>query len=164
MTRRFTAPASTEAYGLVVTGGETDSKTRHSSIEHLRGKTWKELPGTLPKISRHCAASINGNDIYIMGGHLENKPFSDEVFVINIRANITILAKVSSMKHGRQFHSCTKFGQDRIIVAGGRNYQGLLSSVEVFSIKTTQWTEPKQLQLKFGIAHAQLISDLTGYL
>ena len=164
MIRRFTAAVSTEAFGLVATGGESDSKTRHSSIEHLKGKTWRELPGTLPKISRHCAATLNGNDIFIIGGHLEDKPFSDEVYVINIRANITKRAKGSSMRHGRQFHSCATFGQDKIIVVGGRNCQGLLSSVEVFSIRTTQWTEPKQLQLKFGIAHAQLISDLTGYL
>ena len=128
----------------------------------MRGNIWIELAGTLLKISRHCAVSLNGIDIHIIGGHLEDKPFSDEVSVVNIRKNITRLTKVSSMKHGRQFHSCAKFGQDRIIVVGGRNYQGLLSSVEIFDIRTYRWTEPKQLQLQFGVSHAQLIPDLKG--
>ena len=160
--RRFSAAVSSETYGLVAIGGESDSKTRHSSIENLVGKTWKELPGNLPKISRHCAASLGGNDIYIIGGHLEDKPFSDEVFLISMKANITRTAP--PMKYGRQFHSCAKFGQDKIIVVGGRNYQGLLSSVEVFNTRAYLWTEPTQLQLQFGISHAQLIPDLTGYL
>ena len=56
--RRFSAAVSSEAYGLVATGGESNSKTRHSSIEHLRGNIWIELPGTLLKISRHCCLRL----------------------------------------------------------------------------------------------------------
>ena len=127
------------------------------------GDTWKELPSAKLKISRHCAVSLNDYDVYIIGGHFEDQPFSKNVFVLNMRAGGNISSvKGSPIKHGRQFHSCAKVGKDRIIVAGGRNYQGLLSSVEIFDIRTYRWTEPKQLQLQFGVSHAQLIPDLKG--
>ena len=162
--RRFSASVSTENLGLVVIGGESDSKTRHSSVEFLMGDTWKELPSAKLKISRHCAVSVNENDVYIIGGHFEDQPFSKNVFVLNMRAGGNISpVKGSPIKHGRQFHACGKVGKDRIIVAGGRNYQGLLRSVEVFNLRTLRWTEPIHIQLKDGISHAQFISSHAGF-
>ena len=162
--RRFSASVSTESLGLVVIGGESDSKARHSSVEFLMGDTWKELSSAKLKISRHCAVSINDEEIYIIGGNLEDQPFSKNVFVLNMPAGDISPVKGSSIKHGRQFHSCAKVGKDRIIVAGGRNYQGLLRSVEVFNLRTLRWTEPIHIQLKDVISHAQFISSLAGFL
>ena len=160
--RRFSASVSTETYGLVTIGGESDSKTQHSSVEHLMGETWKELPGAELKISRHCAVTSNGIDIYIIGGHLEKQPFSDTVFVLNLKTYNIRPVTGSLMKQGRQFHSCANLGKANIIVVGGRNHQGFLRSVEVFNLRTSMWTEPKNLQLNTGISHAQLSSVPTG--
>ena len=160
--RRFSATVSTMAFGVAVIGGESDSKTKPSSIEHFMGDSWKELPGAKLKVSRHCAVSLNGIDVFIIGGHLEDQPFSDRVFLLSTKTNNIRPLKGSSMKRGRQFHACSNFDKDSIIVVGGRNYQGLLQSVEVFNLRTLMWTEPTNLQLSIGIAHAQLILDIKG--
>ena len=160
--RRFSASVSTEAYGLIVIGGESNSKERLSSVEYLRDETWEELIGVQLQISRHCAVFMNGIGIYVIGGHFENQPFSGKVFLLDLRESKARPVKDTLMKNGRQFHSCANMGKDRIIVAGGRNHLGFLKSVEVLNLRTLKWTEPKHLQLNIGISHAQLIPGLTG--
>jgi len=161
--RRFSETVSTAAFGLVVIGGESDSRARHSSIEYYQGTQWLELAKPQLQISRHCAVSFDGKDIYIIGGHIEDQPFSNKVFLLNMPTKTIKELKGSFMKHGRQFHSCAVIDKDKIITVGGRDHLGFLPSVEVLNIGTLIWTEPKHLQLNTGIAHSQLISDSSGF-
>ena len=161
--RRFSASVSTDKHGLVVIGGESNSKTRSTSIETLKDKEWTELgQSDSLEISRHCAATVNqGNDIFLIGGHYKEQRFSDQVIklVLNKNNKIEIInVKGTKMKHGREFHNCAFVDKENIIVVGGRNHSGTLNSVEVFNARTLRWTAPSQCQLNFSISHAQLIS------
>ena len=165
--RRFASTVKTRDGDLVVIGGESDSSsststTRHSSVEVLTDKTLSELPDVKLQISRHCAVTLNGIDIVVIGGHLDDAPFSRKTLMLRMRGSSGKLIELAPMKHGRQFHSCAAVEKDTIIVAGGRNYQGFMMSVEVFDVRLSRWTEPTQLQLKFGISQSQLVASYNG--
>ena len=164
--RRFASTLKTRDGDLVVIGGESDSSststTRHSSVEVLTDKTLSELPDVKLQISRHCAVTLNGIDIVVIGGHLDDAPFSRKTLILRMRDSSGKLIELAPMKHGRQFPSCAAVEKDTIIVVGGRNYQGFMTSVEVFDVRLSRWTEPTQLQLKFGISQSQLVASYNG--
>ena len=166
--RRFASTLKTRDGDLVVIGGESDSSstststTRHSSVEILTEKTWNELPDVKLQISRHCAVTLNGIDIVVIGGHLDDAPFSRKTLMLRMRGSSSKLIEPAPMKHGRQFHSCAAVEKDTIIVVGGRNHQGFMTSVQMFDVRLSRWTDPTHLQLKFGISQSQLVASYNG--
>jgi hypothetical protein len=54
------------------------------------------------------------------------------------------------------------FETNKIIVAGGRDARGLLKSVEILNMKTSKWTDRKDLELPIAINHAQMVPHPLG--
>lgn len=148
--------------GLVVIGGEADSKTRHSTVSTLRSldQEWQLIPNLRIKVSRHCSVPVNSREILVIGGLLDDQPFSDKVIKIDFET-FEAFTLTSRMKIGRQLHSCAVVDPKKIVVVGGRDYRGLVSSVEVFNVMTSTWTTPKYLELPQAIGYGQLI-PVTG--
>ena len=157
--RRFSSTVSLPRLGLVVIGGESDSRTRHSTMSALRSPAhgWKEILDFAAKVSRHCSVSFSSSAIFVIGGFVEDQPFSDKVMKINLET-LNAFTLTSRMKTGRQLHSCAVVDSNKIIVVGGRNYRGLVSSVEVFNVMTSTWSSPKHLEFAQAPGYGQLVS------
>jgi len=143
--------------GLLVVGGELNSNTRHSSAELLVNQEWKIYANFSVLASQHCSVVLDNRDMYVIGGFLENEPFSGKTLIFNLKTGNSYTIR-SQMKAGRQLHSCAIIDSNKIIVAGGRNSKGLVKTVEVFYTSTSRWTEMKNLEFKIGRGYGQLLT------
>jgi len=156
--RKFSSLVSLPSFGIVAIGGEAISGTRHSTVSALQSPDleWQRMPYLNIMVSRHCSVSIASREIFVIGGFMDDQPFSNKVVKINL-VTLEAFTLISRMRMGRQLHSCAVVDSKKIIVAGGRNHQGLLSSVEVFNVVTSTWTAPKHLEQPRATGYGQLL-------
>ena len=146
--RRYSGLASVNGSADVI-GGEESSKIVHRNIERLGGE-----PGTFllnEPTSRHCAVVHRSGLVLVIGGLVGNDPFSAKVVEVGLKTYTSMHWStfwcLKCFNVGRQLHSCQMLDQSTVIVAGGRNFRGLMSSVELFDLETKIWREVKELQL-----------------
>ena len=122
---------------IYIIGGEENSSSLDTS-EKLT-KTGFELIQMNMKISRHCAMPIEDTTIIIIGGIINERPFSNKTFLFDTLTN-TFTTGPDLMK-GRQLHSCARIDGDKLIIAGGKDLRGGLDSVEILDCKKGHWNE-----------------------
>ena len=158
--RRFGTLTTTANSSPFIIGGEESSKKQLNSVEKLVNNEWIEMKSLTKTVSRHCAVSVK-EDIYLIGGHIGSDQFSDQVITLDTISNESKFLR-SKLNKGRQFHSCAKINSKNIIVVGGRNLKGSLKSVELLSLISWKWSEPKELELPVGISYAEIVNPPTG--
>jgi hypothetical protein len=156
--RRFATLITLNNSTNVLIGGEVDQGIQTKSVMFLKNEKWIQVDELHKSVSRHCTVQAKDDTIYMIGGHMEFSPFSDETISFDAmnRRSTTIAAKLN---RGRQLHCCARLGKNHIIVVGGRDARGALKSVETIDTRTsTKWIERKNLQLPSGISYAQLVA------
>ncbi len=135
-----------------------DKGIQTKSVMFLKNEKWIQVDELHKSVSRHCTVQAKDETIFIIGGHMESSPFSDETisFDAKNKRSTTIATKLN---RGRQLHCCARLNENHIIVVGGRDARGALKSVETLEARTsTRWIERKNLQLPSGICYAQLVA------
>jgi hypothetical protein len=141
-----------------------DQGVQTNSVMFLKNEKWIQVDKLHKSVSRHCTVQAKDDTVFIIGGHMEFSPFSDEIISVDAMngRSTTIAAKLN---RGRQLHCCARLNENHIIVVGGRDARGALKSVETLEArKSNKWIERKNLQLPSGISYAQLVStNPSGY-
>ena len=159
--RRFASAAAIPGSGLVVIGGESDSRTRHSSVEILTDLKWTPLSNLPDTISRHCSVVLNHQEVVIIGGFIGDDPFSGKALIFNPESGKSYPFS-SGLKTGRQLHDCALINRNKIVVVGGRSLTGFLRSIEVLNTVTGRWDELKHLELPMGGSFGRLLPAPSG--
>jgi len=162
--RRFASLTTLFNSTNVLIGGEGDKGIQTKSVMFLKNEKLIQVYKLHQSVSRHCTVQVKDDTIYIIGGHMENSPFSDETISFDaVNGRSTTIA--TKLNRGRQLHCCARLNENHIIVVGGRDARGALKSVEILDTrKSNKWIERKNLQLPSGISYAQLVStNPSGY-
>ena len=92
--------------------------------------------------------------IVVLGGRDKNDNFLNDVIMYDTETGQS--ERLPSLKHKRCGH-CTVIIRDVIIVLGGVNEEGHLSSVETFTMGTTEWEQQPAMKEKRHFATAVVI-------
>jgi hypothetical protein len=155
------SPYPTESYKLFLTGGR-----RSNTAEVLTEQGWKALPQTIPieEIFYHCSVLVNSTTVMVIGGIENQKSSSNKTYFFNTENEIW--TEGPQLKNIRKSHSCGTIRKNSqtqefsVIVAGGRDSNKILSSVEILDPGSNEWR--KGLDLPFGITDAQMVEDQNG--
>jgi len=121
---------------------------------------WKTVYDLPMSVSQHCAVAFDEATILIIGGTVDSEPQSSKTFYFTPGAESLQLAPGSALIQGRKFHSCAKLKSSDVIVAGGSNGWGELSSVEILNRRTLRWKQGPRLPL--AISYAAMVADPSG--
>jgi hypothetical protein len=156
--RRFGAisffPSQNSSRRLLVTGGNDNQL---QSAEVLTSQGWEMFP--FPEnFGKHCQVVINSTTLLVIEG------MTSKTYYFNTQTNVWVPGPTLTVY--RSGHSCGKIKKDMnsqemsIIVAGGSNLRGVLSSVEVLDPGSNSWRKGPALSI--AREFAQMVEDHNG--
>ena len=96
-------------------------------------------------VSTHCVVKNSQTKVYLIGGY--GTSFLNKVLIFNPMNGFTHIEGPSLITK-RSGHSCGLMSngqQSKIVVAGGKNENDKLSSVEIFDSTTNNWISGKEI-------------------
>ncbi len=96
-------------------------------------------------VSSHCVVKNSQTKVYLIGGY--GTSFLNKVLIFNPMNGFTHIEGPSLITK-RSLHACGLMSngqQSKIIVAGGRNGNDYLSSVEIFDPTVNYWSPGKEI-------------------
>ena len=149
MTTKRYAAASVQinATTLWILGGHNISNILDSSefveLDSTVGKPGPKLPYA---VSSHCAVKYK-DKVFMIGGYVGSSSYLNKVLIFNPMNDFTHIEGPSLITK-RGYHACGLMSngqQSKIVVAGGRNGNGVLSSVEIFDPTVNNWIPGKEI-------------------
>jgi hypothetical protein len=147
-------PSQNSSRRLMVTGGTNDLQ----SAEVLTAQGWEmfSIPGSF---GQHCQVVVNSTTLLVIVG-LNAKA----TFYVNTQTNVWVPGPTLRVYRSR--HSCGMIKKDinsqemSIIVAGGSDWRGFLSSVEILDPGSNTWRSGPVLPM--AREFAQMVEDHDG--
>ena len=147
--RAYAASVQLNTTTLWIIGGRQSSSGRHhDSTEFLGPDSSDGVPGPkLPyALSSSCAVKDAENQVYVIGGYTTSNSRLNKVLIFNPMNGFSY-TEGPSLKTKRRDHACGvmyKGQQSLIVVAGGQNGNGYISSVEIFDPILNNWISGKK--------------------
>ena len=147
--RAYAASVQLNATTLWIIGGRQSSSGRHhDSTEFLSLDSSNGVPGPkLPyALSSSCAVKIAEDQIYVIGGYATSNSRLNRVLIFNPIDRFSYI-EGPSLETKRRDHVCGVMSngqQSLIVVAGGQNGNGYISSVEIFDPSLNNWISGKK--------------------
>ena len=157
------SPYPNKTHLLLVTGGLDDSGFSNTG-EVLTEDGWQYMSKLLPvTFNSHCAVLVNATTAFLIGGYQTNKNPSANTYFFNSENENWIDGPELWTVRGD--HSCARIKKDgqssqySVIAAGGNNFDGLLSSVEILEEGANEWVTGPELPREISSSSMVEYSD-----
>lgn len=116
-------------------GGKDAKPADHTPDTPKKPAHWTEVPGTTPLMVRPTATLLNDGRVLFTGGYVQNptSAYLDTATLYNPGKNSFVSA--GKMATARAYHSATLLSGGRVLIVGGTDSSGSLTSTEIFDPK-----------------------------
>jgi hypothetical protein len=130
---RTYASAVTVGTKVIIAGGNTSlyNPTKRVDIYDASTGTWSQAELSSPRSAINNGAAVGGKAYFAGGGNFAGNAFINPSDVVDIYDEASDTWSVMSLQEPRVDHSVMGVG-DYLVVAGGKNNSGMLSSVEIY--------------------------------
>ncbi|AUX46017.1 uncharacterized protein SOCE26_075200 [Sorangium cellulosum] len=149
---RHTATRLPSGDVLVAGGWGQRGAVEYAEVYHRAGARWEQLRGTMihPRAG-HTATLLRNGRVLLTGGVTMDGPlanaelFDPDATARDTHGDIMYFSLAASMLHARTGHIATLMPDGRVLVAGGADTSGPLSSAEVYDPDGDVWAEVRPL-------------------
>eukprot|EP00095_Tigriopus_kingsejongensis_P009905 maker-scaffold470_size172058-snap-gene-0.38 protein:Tk09905 transcript:maker-scaffold470_size172058-snap-gene-0.38-mRNA-1 annotation:"hypothetical protein" len=150
-------------YGWWIIGGvenlELNQMATSTEVFDPQTGLWNSGPDLPEGMSAFCTVQIDKDRTFIAGGNTNEDAYLYKTHIHD--KNLGSWIQKEDMLHPREAPACAKFttseGKITIIIAGGYNNGGEISTVEIYDVETNRFSEGAPLP--FPLAGAQLVND-----
>jgi len=166
---RTYASAVTVGAKVIIAGGNTSLNypTNRVDIYDASTDTWSQAELSSPRSALNNGAAVGGKAYFAGGGNFYGAGFTNPSNVVDIYDEASDTWSVMNLQEPRVDHSVLGVG-DYLVVAGGKNDGGLLSSVEIYHHPTLIHVPADYSTIQDGINEASyndtvLVAEGTYY-